>query len=70
MMIVAVARRFQLRRRRASSPRASRRSTAMSSSSKNRTGASGNIGQASVAKAAPDGYTFIVTTPGPAGQQR
>ncbi|MBK9609782.1 MAG: tripartite tricarboxylate transporter substrate binding protein [Betaproteobacteria bacterium] len=32
----------------------------------NRTGASGNIGQASVAKAAPDGYTFIVTTPGPA----
>ena len=32
----------------------------------NRTGASGNIGQASVAKAKPDGYTFIVTTPGPA----
>ena len=32
----------------------------------NRTGASGNIGQAFVAKAKPDGYTFIVTTPGPA----
>lgn len=32
----------------------------------NRTGASGNIGQASVARARPDGYTFIVTTPGPA----
>jgi tripartite-type tricarboxylate transporter receptor subunit TctC len=32
----------------------------------NRTGASGNIGQASVARAKPDGYTFIVTTPGPA----
>ncbi len=32
----------------------------------NRTGASGNLGQAFVARAAPDGYTFIVTTPGPA----
>jgi tripartite-type tricarboxylate transporter receptor subunit TctC len=32
----------------------------------NRTGASGNIGQSYVAKAKPDGYTFIVTTPGPA----
>lgn len=32
----------------------------------NRSGASGGIGQALVAKAAPDGYTFIVTTPGPA----
>jgi len=32
----------------------------------NRTGASGNIGQASVARTKPDGYTFIVTTPGPA----
>ncbi|VTU45340.1 Argininosuccinate lyase (plasmid) [Variovorax sp. SRS16] len=32
----------------------------------NRTGASGNIGQAFVAKAKPDGYTFIITTPGPA----
>lgn len=32
----------------------------------NRTGASGNIGQAAAARAKPDGYTFIVTTPGPA----
>ena len=32
----------------------------------NRVGASGNIGQNFVSKAAPDGYTFIVTTPGPA----
>jgi tripartite-type tricarboxylate transporter receptor subunit TctC len=32
----------------------------------NRPGASGNIGQAYVARAQPDGYTFIVTTPGPA----
>ena len=32
----------------------------------NRTGASGIIGQGFVAKAKPDGYTFIVTTPGPA----
>jgi tripartite-type tricarboxylate transporter receptor subunit TctC len=32
----------------------------------NRTGASGNLAQAFLAKAAPDGYTFIVTTPGPA----
>lgn len=31
----------------------------------NRTGASGNIGTASVAKAAPDGYTFLVATPNP-----
>jgi tripartite-type tricarboxylate transporter receptor subunit TctC len=29
-------------------------------------GASGNIGQAAVARSKPDGYTFIVTTPGPA----
>lgn len=32
----------------------------------NRPGASGNIGQAYVAKAEPDGYTFLMTTPGPA----
>src|SRR5688572_13870943 len=32
----------------------------------NKPGATGNIGQAYVAKAAPDGYTYIVTTPGPA----
>jgi tripartite-type tricarboxylate transporter receptor subunit TctC len=32
----------------------------------NRTGASGNIGQMFVARAKPDGYTWIVTTPGPA----
>jgi len=32
----------------------------------NRTGATGNIGQNFVAKAKPDGYTFTVTTPGPA----
>jgi tripartite-type tricarboxylate transporter receptor subunit TctC len=32
----------------------------------NRAGASGNIGQAYVAKAAPDGYTWLHTTPGPA----
>jgi tripartite-type tricarboxylate transporter receptor subunit TctC len=32
----------------------------------NRPGASGNIGQAYVARAKPDGYTFIVTTPAPA----
>jgi tripartite-type tricarboxylate transporter receptor subunit TctC len=32
----------------------------------NRVGASGNIAQNHVAKAAPDGYTFIVSTPGPA----
>src|SRR5262245_17480937 len=32
----------------------------------NRPGASGNIGQAYVAKAAPDGYTWLHTSPGPA----
>jgi tripartite-type tricarboxylate transporter receptor subunit TctC len=32
----------------------------------NKVGATGNIGQNYVARAAPDGYTFIVTTPGPA----
>jgi tripartite-type tricarboxylate transporter receptor subunit TctC len=32
----------------------------------NRPGATGNIGQAYVAKAAPDGYTWIHTSPGPA----
>jgi tripartite-type tricarboxylate transporter receptor subunit TctC len=32
----------------------------------NRAGATGNIGQNYVAKAAPDGYTFLITTPGPA----
>jgi len=32
----------------------------------NRAGASGNIAQNFVAKASPDGYTFIVSTPGPA----
>ncbi len=32
----------------------------------NRVGATGNIAQNFVAKAAPDGYTFIVSTPGPA----
>jgi tripartite-type tricarboxylate transporter receptor subunit TctC len=31
----------------------------------NRSGATGNIGQGFVARAKPDGYTFIVTTPGP-----
>lgn len=31
----------------------------------NRAGASGNIGQAYVARAEPDGYTFIHTSPGP-----
>ena len=31
----------------------------------NRTGAGGNIGGAAVAKAAPDGYTFLFGTPGP-----
>ncbi len=32
----------------------------------NRPGASGNIGTAFVSRAAPDGYTFLVSTPGPA----
>lgn len=32
----------------------------------NKVGATGNIAQNFVAKAAPDGYTFIVSTPGPA----
>jgi len=32
----------------------------------NKVGATGNIAQNFVAKAAPDGYTFLVTTPGPA----
>ena len=31
----------------------------------NRVGASGNLGQAFVARSKPDGYTFIVTTRGP-----
>ena len=32
----------------------------------NKTGGAGSIGQAFVARAKPDGYTFTVTTPGPA----
>ncbi len=32
----------------------------------NRAGATGNIGQNYVSKAQPDGYTFLMTTPGPA----
>src|SRR6187549_344764 len=31
----------------------------------NRPGATGNIGQAYVAKTAPDGYTWLHTSPGP-----
>lgn len=36
----------------------------------NRAGASGNIGQAYVAKSAPDGYTWLLTTPGPAANNK
>jgi tripartite-type tricarboxylate transporter receptor subunit TctC len=36
----------------------------------NRAGASGNIGQAYVAKATPDGYTWLLTTPGPAANNK
>jgi tripartite-type tricarboxylate transporter receptor subunit TctC len=32
----------------------------------NRSGANGNIGQAYVGRSAPDGYTFLLTAPGPA----
>ena len=43
----------------------SRRSSGSRSIVDNRTGASGNIGGAAVAKAAPDGYTFMFATTGP-----
>lgn len=36
----------------------------------NKSGAAGTIGQAFAAKARPDGYTFIVTTPGPAANNK
>lgn len=36
----------------------------------NRAGATGNIGQNFVAKAAPDGYTFLMTTPGPSANNQ
>lgn len=36
----------------------------------NRAGASGNIGQSYVAKSAPDGYTYVLTTPGPAANNK
>ena len=36
----------------------------------NRGGGSGNIGSAAVAKAAPDGYTILLTTTGPAAINR
>jgi len=36
----------------------------------NRTGAGGNIGGAAVAKAAPDGYTFLFGTPAPIAMNR
>lgn len=36
----------------------------------NRSGASGNIAQSHVARSKPDGYTFVVTTPGPAANNK